>query len=105
MEIILSLLGALVLIPLLIIYSSFSWGYVASIIYSWFILPIFTNAPILTWVQLAGIMFLVNCFVHSDSSIHYMKKEVKNEYTGLTTSILSPWLTLFGAWIFKILIY
>lgn len=99
-----TLILALLLIPLLVIYGAFSWGYVASIIYAWFIIPTFPNAPELMWWQLAGIMFFVNCFVHN-SSVHYMKDEYKDETNGFIVFFIGPWLTLLGAWIFKIIIF
>lgn len=104
MEAILLILGFLAIIPILIIYEAFSWGYVASVIYGWFILTTFPQAPVLTWIQLAGIMFLVNCFVHNTTT-NYIKKEYKDEIVGLGTSLIAPWLTLLGAWIFKIFFF
>jgi hypothetical protein len=101
MEIILSIL---ILIPLLVIYQSFAWGYVALIIYNWFLLPTFTTLPVLTWQELAGIMFFINCFVHNTTTA-YIKDEYKDSKGGLTISILAPWLTLLGAWIFKIILF
>lgn len=98
------LLLALLLIPIMVIYSAFSWGYVASIIYTWFILPTFPDAPTLLWWELAGIMFFINCFVH-ESAKDTIKKEYKEEYSGLIGVIIHPWLVLLGAWIFKILIF
>lgn len=98
---ILALIGILVIIPILVIYGAFAWGYVASVIYGWFILTTFPQAPVLTWVQLAGIMFLVNCFVHNTTT-NYIKKEYKDE---TVASLIAPWLTLLGAWIFKIFFF
>ena len=104
MELILILLGALAIILLLVFYNAFAWGYVSSIIYTWFIIPIFPETPVLTWMQLAGIMFLVNCFVHNTTT-NYIKKDYKDETTGLILGLISPWFTLFFAWIFKTFIY
>jgi hypothetical protein len=100
-------IGKLVIFVLLIIgvvlYASFAWGYVASVIYEWVVLPTFPSLPILKWWQFSGMMFLVNTFVHSD--LHHFKEEVKDKTTGSIIGILSPWLTLFAAWIFKIIIF
>ena len=99
MEAILILLGTLVLIPFFILYSSFSWGYVATIISSWFILPIFPQVSELTWIQYAGIMFFINCFVHGSSTANNIKKEYQDEKNSLIIQLIAPWLTLLGAWI------
>jgi hypothetical protein len=88
----------------LVLYSSFAWGYVASVIYQWFILTQFPDLPAIHWWQFAGIMFFINCFIHT-SNTHYFKKEVKDNTTGLFIALLSPWLLLFGAWIFKVILF
>jgi hypothetical protein len=103
MEILLSVLGIMLLIPLLVLYSTFSWGYVASIIYMWFVIPVFPEVPVLLWYQFAGFMLLFNCFNHKSSTT--IKKEFKEKNIDIVMMFLSPWLTLLGAWIFKIIIY
>lgn len=97
MEIIITLIGIIFFIPLLVLYSSFSWGYVATIISAWFIIPLFPQMPVLTWLQFAGIGFFINCFVHKSSTS--IKKEYKDSSGDYITTFLSPWLTLLGAWI------
>ena len=104
MEALIALIIIVVLIVGLVLYSSFSWGYVSSIIYKWFILSQFPELPLIQWWQFAGIMFFINCFIH-DTTTHYLKDEVKDNSKSLTTSLLSPWLLLFGAWIFKTILY
>jgi hypothetical protein len=104
MEILGAAVFAVLLIVGLVLYSAFAWGYVASIIYKWFILSQFTELPVITWWQFAGIMFFINCFIHT-ANTHYFKEEVKDNTTGLTISLLSPWLMLFGAWIFKVILF
>jgi hypothetical protein len=103
MEALFIILGVIIITPVLVLYSSFAWGYVASVIYSWFIIPTFPEAPLLTWVQLAGIMFLVNCFVKGSSTS--IKKEYQDNSDVWTKVILHPWLTLLSAWIFKVIIF
>lgn len=87
----------------IIIYGAFAWGYVAYIIYDWFILSQFTELPVIYWWQFAGIMFFVNCFVHS-TDLSYFKDEIKDTKKGLFNSLARPWMVLIGAWLFKIII-
>jgi len=54
------------------------------------------------WWQLAGIMFFVNCFVHNSKT--HIKKEFKDDNTAWGVILLSPWMVLLGAWIFKVII-
>lgn len=94
----LAFLGAILIVPLLVIYSSFSWGYVATVIYSWFVLPLFPDLHVFTWLEFAGIMFFVSCFVSPPA------KEIKDEYKDSVSiwanAILNPWVLLLAAWIF-----
>jgi hypothetical protein len=103
METILAFLGILFLIPFIVLYSTFSWGYVAVIFWSWFIIPLFPNLPLFTWFQFAGIMFMIGCFIRP--SYKTVKKEYKDEVTEWVSTIISPWLTLLGGWIFYKFIY
>lgn len=101
MKIILALLVAALIFVATVFYISFAWGYVASVIYSWFILPIFPDLPHFTWIQLAGIMFFVNCFVHSSTTHAYLKDEIKDKNKGIDAQLAAPWILLLGAWLFK----
>jgi len=89
------LLAALVLVGT-IAYFAFSWGYVISILYGWFILPAVPNLPHFTVLQFVGFSLFANALIrHSPTSI-------KKEYRDPDDSYLvwlSPWLTLFCAWV------
>lgn len=102
MELILIILGVILLVPSIILYSSFSWGYVATILINWFILPIYPEFPVFTWFQLAGFMFVVNCFVHGSSIANNLKKEYEDSTKSLILLLLAPWMTLLGAWVFHL---
>jgi len=101
MEILITIVGIITIIPFLSLYVSFSWGYVATIISAWFIQPLFPEFPVFTWLQFAGIMFFINCFTNHGSS--QVKKEYKDETQNLITLFLSPWLLLFAAWILHLI--
>jgi hypothetical protein len=84
----------------ILLYNSFSWGFVAHKLFYWFILPIFPTAPNLTIYQFIGIFFFINCFVRvSSQSIKSEYREPSNE---LSFFFLSPWLTLLFSWFFYI---
>ena len=103
MELLLAFLLASGIVIVGTLYSSFSWGYVASIFYSWFIMPNFETLPDLSWYHFAGIMFFVNCFYHN-STLSYIKDEFKDSTSGVINTVLSPWVLLFCAFIFKIIL-
>lgn len=100
MEAILTLLGLIFLVPILVLYSSFSWGFVTTIIYKWYILSLFPNLPVFTWLQFAGIMFFINCFVHTRSI--QIKDEYRDKSTQYIIFLFAPWLLLLGAWLFRL---
>ena len=91
------LVFVLVFVFFVLVYSSFSWGYVASMFYSWFILPNFPTLPHFTVTQFVGIMFFTSVvFRHTPSHI---KDEYQDKSSSWTYLILSPWLTLFFGWL------
>ncbi len=99
MNILLALLGAVLLIPLLTIYSAFCWGLVTSILWGWFIVPLFPDMPVLTWTQLIGIMCVFSCFNHRSKVA--IKKEFKDDNSFWIGYLTAPWVTLISAWIIK----
>ena len=101
MKILAIIIGSILLIFGLLIYTTFAWGFVASIIYGWFVLPIFPDAPTLNWLELAGLMFVVRCFIHPPND--QIKDEYKDNTSSMITGLILPWTLLFGAWLFKII--
>lgn len=89
-----------VLIVILTLYSAYSWGYVAVIFYNWFITPYFPGLPVFTWMQFAGFMLMVNCFVHAPKT--HIKKEYTDEENWWVSFLLTPWLTLIVGLIFHL---
>ena len=107
MEVILGILLALgifivIYIPFLL-YNTFAWGYVASIIYGWYVLPLSGLFPEMEWYQFAGIMFFVNCFVHTSN--YQFKEDIVDTNKTISSYLLAPWLVLLGAYVFKLFFY
>lgn len=90
----------LILFIAAIVYNTFSVGFVASILYKWFILSYFPMFPEIGWIQFAGIFLFLNSIIPT-TSVH-LKEEYKLEHSEWFP-YLSPWLLLFAAWIFKII--
>lgn len=102
MKNLLILIGAFAIFPIIIIYSSFSWGYVATVFQNWFICPIYPTFEKLSWRQYAGIMFFVGCFIRPSSLD--VKKEFKETNSMYAMFFLGPWIALFCAWVFTLFI-
>lgn len=87
----------------ILIYSTFSWGWVCFKFWSWFIVPIFISAwpeiPVLTFIEACGLMFFIGLFKnHGGNNI---KKEYRDEGTNWGNLLITPWLVLLVGWLFK----
>lgn len=103
MEILLTVTLFVIITGVLVIYNAFAWGYVASVIYGWFLQTQFSVLPDMQWWQFAGIMFLINCFVHNGNYV--FKNELKDTKNTVVGGLLGPWMTLFAAWLFNVIIF
>jgi hypothetical protein len=92
MEIIVMLL----LVGLFVMYSSFSWGFVASKFYGWFILTSFPTLPQFTVLQFVGFLLFVGVMTHKSST--FIKEEYKDTTTEFTLLLFSPWVSLIIGW-------
>lgn len=96
---------SLILFVAAIIYGAFSVGFVASILYKWFILSYFItyfpNLPEIGWVQFACFWLFLNSILPV-TSVH-LKEQYKIEGSEWFP-FLSPWLLLLVSWVFKIIV-
>lgn len=101
MEALLAILGGIVGIGLLFLYSSFSWGFVFFKYYYWFVLPVFATLPHIAFAQAVGLMIFVGLFKTIDSTEMHIdgKKVEKKPNWGI--GIILPWLVLGIAYFIK----
>ena len=92
---------------IILIYFTFSGGFVTFKFYQWFILPHFPQFPLFTWIHFAGFRMFISSF-----KLTTLKKNIKKEYLDETkegiriiVSILFPWLTLFIGYLIYLFIY
>lgn len=91
-------LGVLGIVFLMLTYSAFSWGYVASVFYGWFILPNFPTLPHFTVAQFVGFMIFANVTINRTSP-GFIKDDYKDKLSEWLYFFISPWLTLFFGWL------
>lgn len=103
MEALIMIIGILFLLPVLAFYQAFCWGYVSSVLYIWFVIPLFPEAPQIFWYQFSGLIFLYTCFSHRIGSS--IKEEYKDKKAYWITFVTSPWMTLLCAQLFKTFVY
>lgn len=98
MEAILIILGIAFLLIAALLYGTLSWGWVLFKFWAWFVIPVFSGAPEIGYLQAVGLMFMINLFDRHGTHI-------KDEYTDnsklYTSMILGPWVTLILAWIVR----
>jgi len=90
---------AVILVILLVagmfVYHTLSWGLVLFKFWGWFVLPVFTTLPVITFAQAIGLMFVIGLFTGTSEII---KKEYKEEWS-VWIGLAYPWLTLIFGWI------
>jgi hypothetical protein len=98
MELLIAFLGVIILIPILLFYSSLVWGFVVSKFYVWFILSVFPTFPQISVLYFIGIMFFLSAVLPKTELINIKKEYKDTAYTWLVP-LISPWVVLFCGFI------
>ena len=96
----LNILGTLALIGLAWLYNIFAYGYVGSIMWTWFIMPLFPSMPAISLLQAAGLSLMVTFFTHD----HLYRKTPSDQSTmdkimTMVVPAIAPWVTLLVGYI------
>jgi len=85
-----------VIIGIAFVYSTLAWGLVLYKFWGWFVLPVFTDLPEITFVQALGLMFVIGLFkAIAHQSVKKEYRDVNAEYALL----LAPWVSLLFGWL------
>jgi hypothetical protein len=103
MEVLLTIIGSIGLVALIVLYGSFSWGFVSYTFYNWFVLTSLPQLPQFSVFEFIGFCIFINSFVRSGHS--FIKDEYKDKGTEYSMLFLGPWLTLFFGWFIKVIIF
>jgi len=104
MEILLIILGVAVIFVFAFVYGATVWGLVFYKFWYWFLLPVFTQLPEITYLQAIGLMCFVSVLKVGLKSENYQKEDQK-KWVGVFVVLLLPWATLLLGYIVKIFIY
>lgn len=88
------LLGTLAGIAILLIYSAFAWGFVLYKLYGWFLMPVFTTLPVITFTQAVGIMLFLRLFKSTDSKEKKIGDQKIKSETNWGLALSAPWIVL-----------
>lgn len=82
----------------IILYTSFSWGFVAYKFYGWFVLSAIPELPTFTITQFVGFLLFMSVMTHKPAQ--KVKKEYIDEKESTIGFLLTPWIVfLFGSFI------
>jgi hypothetical protein len=95
------ILGFFALIGFVFFYGAFTWGLVFYKFYNWFVLPVFTILPHITFFQAMGLMMVVSLF-HN----HVAQEDDKAKRNkAMLSLIIAPWVVLFVGWVVSLIIH
>lgn len=100
----LMLVGFVVAIPFMFLYSSFAWGFVCMKSWNWFIQPVFTMLPTLTYFPAVGLMTFIGGVIWRHNTVDKIKPEFRESTATDVTSIIMPWIVLFISWLVHLVI-
>jgi len=86
----------IILTAVIFIYEALIWGWVLFKFWEWFVLPVFSNLPVLTLGQAIGLIFVIGLFKPMTTEI--IKKEYKESW-GHWLVLAYPWITLILGWL------
>ena len=103
MEIFILILGAIALFTIAFVYAPLVWGLVTLQFWTWFILPIFPELPVLEYWQAVGVFFFISLF--RATTIDTLKEEFKKDKSSIfILALLTPWFVLLVGYIFNLII-
>lgn len=102
----LGILAALLIFVAVIVYSSFSWGFVLFKFWYWFLIPVFSTAPQIDYWQGVGLMFLIGLFKSHKAKVDIKDEFIKEEerLNVRVANFLSPWIVLLIGFIIHLII-
>jgi thiol:disulfide interchange protein len=92
METLIALIGIAVVFCGLLLYETFSYGFLFLKVYTWFLLPIFPMMPVIGFWEAVGLAFFTCVFRRPRT---HKNKDEEFEWG----AFLSPWITLLFAWV------
>jgi hypothetical protein len=78
--------------------AAISRGYVLSVMWTWFVVPVF-HLPLLTIPYALGIGLLMTSLAGASSN-----KREESLFSSIATMVLTPWFLLLVAWIVKLFV-
>lgn len=81
---------AIILIGVLITYSTLMYGYIVFCFWDWFVLPVFPELPEINFIQAVGLYFFISLFKYTSTA----KTKDGETLHNLAVGILSPIIVL-----------
>lgn len=103
METLITLIGGIGLAAILIIYSSFAWGYIIYVFYNWFVLTSLPDLPHFSITQFIGFSLFLRAIMPTVTT--HIKDEYLDKTNQYVFTFLGPWIFLSFGWLLKILLF
>ena len=90
----------------ILIYSSFSWGFVLFKFWHWFMMPVFFTLPSISFYQAVGILLFIGVFKSKVPEVPLKDEftDSKKKINNIVIQLLAPWMVLIMGILMKSLI-
>lgn len=90
----------------ILIYSSFSWGFVLFKFWHWFMMPVFFTLPSISLYQAVGILLFISIFKNKVPQIPIKDEFIdsKKKTNNIVIQAIAPWMVLLMGILMKSLI-
>jgi hypothetical protein len=97
---VLTFIGVFAMVSILWIYGIVSYGFVATKLWAWFVVPVFHTTVTFGILQAAGLFMFVRFFVHEERmSATDPDETAQQKISKIILPIIVPWITLFFGWV------
>ena len=102
----LALIFIILLFAGMIIYSSFSWGFVLFKFWHWFMMPVFFTLPSISFYQAVGILLFIGVFKTKVLEVPLKDEFIdsKKKINNIIIRVIAPWMVLLMGILMKSLI-
>lgn len=95
----LTAVGVIIVVSLVYVYYTFTWGYTLYSFYNWFLLPVFKFLPEITWYQACGVFLFITLF--NVKQIKLKEEDAEPNYQQNFLNLLQPLMV----WLLGYLMY
>lgn len=85
----------LIVVGMVFVYDTLAWGLVLYKFWGWFVIPVFVELPVISFVQALGLMFVIGLFKSNFTGENLKDEYKKNKWNSTIVVLLYPWVAFF----------